>query len=38
MVALTGTADAAHMRADLEVFDFHLESEEIERIENLLTP
>jgi diketogulonate reductase-like aldo/keto reductase len=34
MVPLTGTTDPAHMSADLEVFDFHLEPEEIEWIEN----
>jgi diketogulonate reductase-like aldo/keto reductase len=36
MLPLTGTTDAAHMRSDLGVFDFHLQSEEVERIENLL--
>jgi len=35
MIPLTGTTDPAHMKADLEVFDFHLEPEEIERIEQL---
>ena len=35
MVPLTGTTDADHMRADLEVFDFRLEPEEVERIERL---
>lgn len=35
MVALTGTTDAGHMREDLGVFDFHLESEEVERIQRL---
>jgi diketogulonate reductase-like aldo/keto reductase len=35
MVALTGTTDAGHMRADLEVFDFHLEPREVERIAGL---
>jgi diketogulonate reductase-like aldo/keto reductase len=35
MVALTGTTDAGHMREDLEVFDFRLESDEVERIERL---
>jgi diketogulonate reductase-like aldo/keto reductase len=34
MIPLTGTTDSAHMRADLEVFDFRLEAEEIRRIEN----
>jgi len=34
-VALTGTTDAGHMRADLEVFDFRLEPEEVARIEGL---
>ena len=36
MIPLTGTSDAAHMRADLDVFDFHLEHEEIQRIEGLV--
>jgi diketogulonate reductase-like aldo/keto reductase len=35
MVPLTGTTDASHMRADLEVFDFQLGPEEVERIEGL---
>jgi diketogulonate reductase-like aldo/keto reductase len=35
MVPLTGTSNAGHMREDLEVFDFHLEPEEVERIERL---
>jgi diketogulonate reductase-like aldo/keto reductase len=35
IIPLTGTTDADHMRADLEVFDFHLEPEEVERIEGL---
>ena len=35
MVPLTGTTDAGHMRADLEVFDFCLDPEEVERIELL---
>jgi diketogulonate reductase-like aldo/keto reductase len=35
MVALTGTTDAGHMREDLEVFDFRLEPDEVERIEHL---
>ncbi|HKI32652.1 MAG TPA: aldo/keto reductase [Gemmataceae bacterium] len=38
MVPLTGTADAGHMREDLEVFDFQLGSEEVERIEGLARP
>src|SRR5207244_3214070 len=38
MVPLTGTTDAAHMRADLEVFDFRLEPDEVERIEGLAPP
>jgi diketogulonate reductase-like aldo/keto reductase len=37
MVPLTGTTDAGHMRADLEVFDFRLGPEEVERIEGLAT-
>ena len=35
MLPLTGTTDAGHMRADLEVFDFRLDPEEVERIERL---
>lgn len=35
MIALTGTTDADHMRADLEVFDFRLEPEEVKLIEGL---
>jgi diketogulonate reductase-like aldo/keto reductase len=35
MIPLTGTTDAEHMRADLDVFNFHLEREEVERIERL---
>jgi diketogulonate reductase-like aldo/keto reductase len=34
-VPLTGTTDAGHMRADLDVFDFRLEPGEVERIEAL---
>ena len=37
MVPLTGTTNADHMRIDLECFDFRLEREELERIENLVT-
>ena len=36
MIPLTGTTDAGHMRADLEVFDFFLDREEVERIERLV--
>jgi len=32
---LTGTTDANHMRADLDVLDFRLEASEIDRIERL---
>ncbi len=35
MMPLTGTTSAAHMVADLAVFDFRLEPEEIEQLENL---
>ncbi len=35
MIPLTGTTDPEHMRGDLEVFDFRLEPEEVERIEKL---
>jgi len=36
MLPLTGTSDPAHMRADLDVFDFDLEPEEIRTIEGLI--
>ncbi len=36
MVVLTGTTDAEHMRADLDVFGFRLEPDEVVRIEGLL--
>jgi diketogulonate reductase-like aldo/keto reductase len=35
MIALTGTTDANHMREDLDVFDFRLEPDEVERIERV---
>jgi diketogulonate reductase-like aldo/keto reductase len=35
MMPLTGTTDAEHMRADLDVFAFRLEPEEVARIERL---
>jgi diketogulonate reductase-like aldo/keto reductase len=35
MMVLTGTADANHMRADLDVFDFALAPEDVARIEAL---
>jgi diketogulonate reductase-like aldo/keto reductase len=35
MVVLTGTTNADHMRADLGVFDFRLEPEEVKLIERL---
>jgi diketogulonate reductase-like aldo/keto reductase len=35
MLPLTGTTDAGHMRADLDVFDFSLDPEEIKRIEQI---
>lgn len=35
MIALTGTSDAEHMRADLNVFDFQLDPQEIATIEQL---
>jgi diketogulonate reductase-like aldo/keto reductase len=35
MVPLTGTADAGHMREDLDVFAFRLDTEEAELIERL---
>ncbi len=38
ILPLTGTTDADHMRADLDVFDFRLEPDEVERIEHLAAP
>ena len=38
MMPLTGTTDVEHMRADVDVFNFHLEREEVERIESLAAP
>ena len=38
MIPLTGTTDAGHMRADLDVFDFRLEPDEVEQIERLGLP
>jgi diketogulonate reductase-like aldo/keto reductase len=35
MVPLTGTTNAAHMRADLDVLDFCLDHEEVELIQRL---
>ena len=35
MIPLTGTTNANHMQADLDVFDFRLELDEVERIEGL---
>jgi diketogulonate reductase-like aldo/keto reductase len=36
MIVLTGTTNAEHMWADLDIFDFALEPEEVERIDRLL--
>ena len=38
MMPLTGTTDADHMRADLDVFDFRLQPEEVQLIEGLAVP
>jgi len=35
MIPLTGTTNASHMQADLDVFDFRLEPDEVEQIEGL---
>lgn len=35
MVPLTGTTDPVHMRADLDVFDFQLDGDAVERIERI---
>jgi diketogulonate reductase-like aldo/keto reductase len=37
MIPLTGTTDVEHMRADLDVFRFHLAPDEVARIETLAT-
>jgi len=36
MMPLTGTTDPAHMRADLDVFDFDLAADEVEQIDGLI--
>ena len=38
MMALTGTTDPGHMRADLDVFDFRLDPQDVERIERVALP
>jgi len=38
IVPLTGTTNADHMQADLEIFDFRLTAEEVGRIEKLAVP
>ena len=35
ILPLTGTTDSDHMRADLDVMNFHLEPDEVEQIEHL---
>jgi diketogulonate reductase-like aldo/keto reductase len=37
MVPLTGTTSAEHMRADLDVFNFRLDPDEVQRIEQVAT-
>ncbi|HTQ22069.1 aldo/keto reductase [Mycobacterium sp.] len=37
MIPLTGTSDSGHMQSDLEVLDFKLDGEEVERIDSLMT-
>lgn len=36
ILPLTGTIDADHMRADLDVLNFHLEPDEVEQIEQMI--
>lgn len=36
MIPLTGTTNAEHMRADLDVFDFSLTADEVEQIERMV--
>ena len=38
MIPLTGTTAAAHMKADLDVFDFQLQPDEITKIEQIASP
>ena len=38
MLPLTGTTNAGHMRADLDVFDFALATEELQQVEHLAAP
>jgi diketogulonate reductase-like aldo/keto reductase len=38
MIPLTGTTDPDHMRADLAVFDFALDPDEVQRIERIELP
>ena len=38
IMPLTGTTNADHMQADLEIFDFRLTAEEVGRIEKLAVP
>lgn len=35
MITLTGTTDEEHMREDLDIYDFDLQSDEIKRIEDI---
>lgn len=37
MMILTGTTDAGHMRADLDVFGFALEPDEVALVEGVLS-
>jgi len=37
MIPLTGTSDSAHMQADLQVFDFHLEADEVTSLDVLIS-
>lgn len=38
ILPLTGTTDVDHMQMDLEVFEFHLDRDEVDRIERLTSP
>jgi diketogulonate reductase-like aldo/keto reductase len=38
MMPLTGTTDAGHMRADLDIFNFRLGPEEVEQVQGLMEP
>lgn len=38
MIPLTGTTDPSHMQEDLEIYSFHLDTEDVKAIEHLAEP